>query len=70
MKDVFSVFFAGAVLLLVVLVSASLIGRAECSARWGDSGLKYRYGLLGGCQIQKKGTTEWIPEDSLRNVAE
>lgn len=40
----------------------------ECSGRWGDSNLEYRFKIVGGCQV--KVDNAWLPEDRYREMAD
>jgi hypothetical protein len=70
MRDAGAAIFAAVILIAVVLGILWVADSASCKARWADSGMKYRYGLVAGCQVQKEGSSKWLPEDVIRNVAE
>jgi hypothetical protein len=61
------------VLVVVFLAVAMAIGYAfgniGCTGRWRDSGLPWKYELVGGCKVSPDGGRTWIPDDRYREMA-
>lgn len=49
----------------IVTLLANAVAKAECEARWKDSGLSPSYTLLSGCRIQLA-NGNWIPAANYR----
>ncbi len=53
---------------LVIMIGLyAIIGSWECSGRWKDSGMKHRFGVVAGCQVNVRDNI-WLPEDRIREV--
>jgi hypothetical protein len=51
-------------LLLLFKVGVYLVDSYDCSAKWSESGIEYKYSFRGGCKV-KRGDG-WIPAENYR----
>lgn len=57
-----------AVLALLAMFAAGLsIPKYKCEQGWKDSGMPYKWGIIGGCRIQQPDGT-WIPARNYRVI--
>jgi hypothetical protein len=52
--------------LLAVFWGMYILASASCAARWEESGLGYRFSVLGNCQVMDGGV--WIPASNYRRM--
>ncbi len=59
----------GAVILFIVIAvySSMRLEKANCEARWVDSGRKYDWSVYGGCRVSDK-NGNMIPEENVRDT--
>jgi hypothetical protein len=51
----------------VVLVGVLLVDSYACEAHWSRSGLRYDWGPIQRCMVQRKDGT-WVPSTTIREI--
>lgn len=62
-KETFAVIIAVAAGAYLLFAVADYAAGRDCKNRWQDSGLGFRYGTLGGCQVEHV-PGRWIPAEN------
>jgi type IV secretory pathway TrbD component len=57
-----------AVLLAITLGLGLWIAGVKCERSWADSGMRARFVVIGGCQVQRKDGT-WVPSSAIRELS-
>lgn len=62
--------FSPIVTLLIAVGAFALYcgaGALECTAKWGQSGLRTSFGPIQGCLVETQ-PGRWLPEDRVRDI--